>query len=109
MFFVLIALFLMQQAGEGNEGADKEGVDDTLEAMPPKSASQASRSSKASRKKVSKKLKITITFQSTVKSWGYTMFLFVNDSLGQFNMNLKLLQQKVITYYLKLVRCCEIL
>ena len=37
------------------------------------------------------------------------MFLFVNDSLGQFNMNLKLLQQKVITYYLKLVRCCEIL
>lgn len=37
------------------------------------------------------------------------MFLFVNDSLGQFNMNLELLQQKVITYYLKLVRCCEIL
>lgn len=37
------------------------------------------------------------------------MFLFVNYSLGQFNMNLKLLQQKVIAYYLKLVRCCEIL
>ena len=37
------------------------------------------------------------------------MFLFVNDSLGQFNMNLKLLQQKVFVYYLKLVRCCEIL
>ena len=99
MSFVLIALYVMQQAGEGNEGADKEGVDDTLEAVPPKSASQASRSSKASRKKVSKKLKITITFQSTVKSWGgYTMFLFVNDSLGQFNLNLKLLQQK--SYYI---------
>lgn len=50
----------MQQAGEGNEGADKEEVDDTLEAMPPKSASQASRSSKASRKKVSKNHYISI-------------------------------------------------
>ncbi|KAL9955781.1 hypothetical protein ACROYT_G037160 [Oculina patagonica] len=37
--------------GEGNDGADKEGADDTLEAIPPKSASQASRASKASRKK----------------------------------------------------------
>lgn len=37
--------------GEDNEGDDKEGGDDTLEAMPPKSASQASRSSKGSRKK----------------------------------------------------------
>ncbi|KAJ7373528.1 Protein casc1 [Desmophyllum pertusum] len=37
--------------GEGNEGADKEGGDDTLDAIPPKSASQASRASKASRKK----------------------------------------------------------
>ena len=37
------------------------------------------------------------------------MFLFVNDSLGQFNMNLKLFQQKVFAYHLKLVRCCEIL
>lgn len=40
------------QAGEGNDVTDKEGADDTLEAMPPKSASQASRASKASRKKV---------------------------------------------------------
>lgn len=38
-------------AGEGNEGGDKEGADDTLDAIPPKSASQASRASKGSRKK----------------------------------------------------------
>lgn len=50
--FVFMPLFFVRQTGEGNEGGDKEGADDTLDAMPPKSASQASRSSKASRKKV---------------------------------------------------------
>ena len=52
-FFFKSVLFLNQQTGEGNDGTDKEGAEDSLEAMPPKSASQASRSSKASRKKVS--------------------------------------------------------
>lgn len=37
--------------GEGNDGTDKEGAEDSLEAIPPKSASQASRASKGSRKK----------------------------------------------------------
>lgn len=44
---------VFQQTGEGNDGTDKEGAEDSLEAIPPKSASQASRASKASRKKVS--------------------------------------------------------
>ena len=60
---------MTQQAGEGNEGGDKEGVDDTLEAMPPKSASQASRSSKASRKRVSEN-----NAQRISVSWDILMF-----------------------------------
>ncbi|KAK2569071.1 Dynein axonemal intermediate chain 7 [Acropora cervicornis] len=38
-------------AGEDNVGGDKEGVDDILDTMPPKSASQASKLSKQGRKK----------------------------------------------------------
>ena len=51
MFFLFKSI-LFQQTGEGNDGTDKEGAEDTLEAIPPKSASQASRTSKGSRKKV---------------------------------------------------------